>query len=77
MSQEPFQELSPSVAFTIRSTSSCFFPVSNSFFELQIAASSSQVFSMKRECLDQNSLELSSSANSSASLLPQVKNSSA
>ena len=42
-----------------------------------MATISSQVFSTKRECLDQNSLELSSSANSSASLLAQVKNSSA
>ena len=42
-----------------------------------MATSSSRVFSTKRECLDQNSLELSSSANSSASLLAQVKNSSA
>ena len=42
-----------------------------------MATSSSRAFSMKRECLDQNSLELSSSANSSASLLTQVKNSSA
>ena len=40
------------------------------------APSSSRVFSTKREYLDQNSLELSSSANSSASLLAQVKNSS-
>ena len=38
-----------------------------------MATSSSRVFSTKRECLDQNSLELSSSANSSASLLAQEK----
>ena len=50
--------------------------VSKSFFEVQMASSSSRVFSTKRECLDQNSLESSSSANSSASLLAQVKNSS-
>ena len=47
------------------------------FFEVQMATSSSRVFKTKRECLDQNSLELSSSANSSASMLAQVKNSSA
>ena len=70
MLQEPVQELSPSVAFAITY-------VSKSFFEVQMATSSSRAFSTKRECLDQNSLELSSSANSSASLLAQVKNSSA
>ena len=70
MLQEPVQELSPSVAFAITY-------VSKSFFEVQMATSSSRVFSTKRECLDQNSLELSSSANSSASLLAQVKSSSA
>ena len=73
MLQEPIQELSPSkytVAFAITS-------VSKSFFEVQMATSSSRVFSTKRECLDQNYLELSSSADSSASLLAQVKNSSA
>ena len=70
MLQEPVQELSPSVAFAITY-------VFKSFFEVQMAISSSRVFSTKRECLDQNSLELSSSANSSASLLAQVKNSSA
>ena len=70
MLQEPVQELSPSVAFAITY-------VSKRFFEVKMATSSSQVFSTKRECLDQNSLELSSSANSSASLLAQVKNSSA
>ena len=67
--QEPVQELPPSVVFAITY-------VSKSFFKVQMAASSSRVFSTKRECLDQNSLELSSSANSSASLLAQVKNSS-
>ena len=70
MLQEPVQELPPSVAFAITY-------VSKSFFEVQMATSSSRVFSTKRECLDQNSLELSSSANSSASLLAQAKNSSA
>ena len=70
MLQEPVQELSPSVAFAITY-------VSKSFFKVQMATSSSRVFSTKRECLDQNSLELSSSANSSASLLAQVKNYSA
>ena len=72
MLQEPVQELSPSVhvAFAISY-------VSKSFFKVQMATSSSPVFSTKRECLDQNSLELSFSANSSASLLAQVKNSSA
>ena len=70
MLQEPAQELPPSVAFAKTY-------VFNSFFEVQMATSSSRVFSMKRECLDLNSLELSSSANSSASLLAQVKNSSA
>ena len=64
------QELSPSVALAITY-------VSKSFFEVQMATSSSRVFSTKRECLDQNSLELSSSAYSSASLLAKVKNSSA
>ena len=72
MLQEPVQELSPSVAFAVSLTY-----VSKSFFEVQMATSSSRVFSTKRECLDQNSLQLSSSANSSASLLAQVKNSSA
>ena len=70
MLQEPVQELSPSVAFAITY-------VSKSFFEVQMATSSSRVFSTKRECLVQNSLELSSLANSSASLVAQVKNSSA
>ena len=70
MLQVPVQELSPSVAFAITY-------VSKSFFEVQMATSSFRVFSTKRECLDQNSLELSSLANSSAFLLPQVKNSSA
>ena len=71
MLKEPVQELPPFVAFAITY-------VSKSFFEVQMATSSSRVFSTKRECfLDQNSLELSSSANSSASLLAQVKNSSA
>ena len=65
MLQEPVQELPPSVAFAITY-------VSKSFIEVQMATSSSRVFSTKRECLDQNSLELSSSANSSASLLAQV-----
>ena len=69
MLQEPFQELPPSVAFAITY-------VSKSFFEVQMATSSSRVVSTKRECLDQNSLELSSLANSSSSLLAQVKNSS-
>ena len=69
MLQEPVQELSP-VAFAITY-------VSKSFFKVQMATSSSPVFSTKMECLDQNSLEISSSANSSASLLAQVKNSSA
>ena len=63
------QELPPSVAFAITY-------VSKSFFEVQMATSSSRVFPTKRECLDQNSLELSSSAHSSPSLLGQVKNSS-
>ena len=67
MLQEPVQELPPSVAFAITY-------ISKSFFEVQMATRSSRVFSTKRECLDQNSLELSSSANSSASLLAQVKN---
>ena len=67
MLQEPVQELSPSVAFAITY-------ISKSFFEVQMATSSSRAFSTKRECLNQNSLEL---ANSSASLLAQVKNSSA
>ena len=70
MLQEPVQDLPPSVAFAITY-------VSRRFLEVQMATSSSRVFSMKRECLDQNSLELSSSANSSASLLAHVKNSSA
>ena len=70
MLQEPVQELPPSVAFATTY-------VSKRFFKVQMATSSSRVFSMKRERLDQNSLELSSSANSSASLLAQVKNSSA
>ena len=61
MLQEPVQELSP-VAFAITY-------VSKSFFEVQMATSSSRVFSTKRECLDQNSLELSSSANSSDCIL--------
>ena len=68
--QEPVQELSPSVAFA----TTC---VSKGFFEVQMATSSSRVFSTKRECLDQNSFELSSSANYSATLLAQEKNSSA
>ena len=70
MLQEPDQELPPSVALAITY-------VSKSFFEVQMATSSSRVFSTKRECLDQNSVKLSSSANNSASLLAQVKNSSA
>ena len=70
MLQEAVQEISPSVAFAITYVSKC-------FFEVQMATSSSRAFSMKRECLDQNSLELSPSADSSASLLAQVKNSSA
>ena len=45
MLQEPVQELSPSVAFAITY-------VSKSFFEVQMATSSSRVFSTKRECLD-------------------------
>ena len=48
MLQEPVQELSPSVAFAITH-------VSKSFFEGQMVTNSSQVFSTKRECLDQNS----------------------
>ena len=70
MLQEPVQELFPSVAFAITY-------VAKSFFEVQMVSSSSRVFSTKRECLDQNSLKLSSSANTSASLLVEVKNSSA
>ena len=70
MLQEPVQKLPPSVAFPITY-------VSKSFFEVQMATSFSRVFLTRRECLDQNSLELSSSANSSASLLAQVKNSCA
>ena len=42
-----------------------------------MATSSPRVFSTKRERLDKNSLELSSSANSPTSLLAEVKNSSA
>ena len=69
--QEPVQELPTSVAFAITY-------VSKSFFEEQMATSSSRVFLTKRECLDQNFFEFfSPSANSSASLLTQVKNSSA
>ena len=70
MLQESVQELPPSVAFAITY-------VSKTFFEVQMATSFSRVFPTKRECLDQNSVALSSSANSSASLLAQVKNSSA
>ena len=51
MLQEPVQELSPSGTFAITY-------VSKSFFEVRMATSSSRVFSTKRECLDQNSLEL-------------------
>ena len=70
MLQEPVQEHPPSVAFTITY-------ISKGFFEAQMATSSSRVFSTKREWLDHNYLELSSSANSSASLLAELKNSSA
>ena len=70
MLQEPVQELPPSLAFAITY-------ISKSFFEVQMATSSSWIFSTKRECLDQNFLELSSSANNSASLLAPIKNSSA
>ena len=68
MLQEPVQELPHCVAFAIT------LYISKIFFEVQMATSFSRVFSTKREFLDQNYLELSSSAiNNPASLLAQVK----